>query len=57
MTVIGSDTDAVLERFLTGMPQRLPVASGPVVFHSVLVDVDTESGKALELERVDRTVS
>ena len=56
-SVIGSDTDAVLDRFLTGMPQRLPVASGPVVLHSVLVDIDIESGKARELVRVDRMVS
>ena len=55
--MIGSDTDAVLDRFLTGMPQRLTVASGPVVLHSVLVDIDIESGKARELVRVDRMVS
>ena len=56
-SVIGSDTNAVLDRFLTGMPQRLPVASGPVVFHSVMVDVDTESGKAREVVRVDLAAS
>ena len=56
-SVIGSDTEAVLERFLTGMPQRLPVGSGPVVLNSVLVDIDTESGKAREVVRLDRTVN
>ena len=56
-SVIGSDVSVVVERFLTGMPQRLPVASGPVVMNSVLIDVDQETGKALAIERVDRIVS
>ena len=55
-SVIGSDTEAVLERFLTGLPQRLPVGSGPVVMNSALVDVDEESGRAREVVRLDRTV-
>ena len=55
-SVIGSDKDAVLERFLTSLPHRLPVATGPCVLNAVLVDVDEETGKALSIERVDRTV-
>ena len=55
-SVIGSDKDAVLERFLTAMPQRLEVASGPCVLNSVLVDVDSESGVATSVERIDRMV-
>lgn len=55
-SVIGSDTEAVLERFLTGLPQRLPVGGGPVVFNGALVDVDEESGRAREVVRLDRTV-
>ncbi len=55
-SVIGSDRNAVLERFLTAMPQRLEVASGPCVLNSVLVDVDDASGTATAVERVDRMV-
>ena len=55
-SVIGSETGVVLERFLTGMPQRLPVANGPVLLNSVLVDIDQATGKALSIERLDRTV-
>jgi metallophosphoesterase (TIGR00282 family) len=55
-SVIGSDKDAVLARFLTSMPQRLPVATGPCVLNSVLVDVDVKTGHALSIERIDRTV-
>ena len=56
-SVIGSEIGVVLERFLTGMPQRLPVANGPVLLNSVLMDIDQDSGKALAIERLDRTVS
>jgi len=56
-SVIGSETGVVLERFLTGMPQRLSVANGPVLLNSVLVDIDQDTGKALAIERLDRTVS
>lgn len=55
-SVIGSDVNAVLDRFLTGMPQRLNVATGPVMMNSVLVDVDPESGQARSIERIDRMV-
>ncbi len=55
-SVIGSDTGPVLERFLTGMPQRLTVASGPVTMNSVLIDVDRDTGQATAIQRIDRTV-
>jgi metallophosphoesterase (TIGR00282 family) len=55
-SVIGSSVDAVLDRFLTGMPQRLPVASGPVMLNSALIDIDPNTGKALAVQRIDRMV-
>ncbi len=54
-SVIGSDTNSVLQRFLTSMPNTLTVAKGPCVFNSVLVEVDEETGRSLSVERVDRT--
>ena len=55
--VIGSDKDAMLERFLTSLPNRLTVASGPCVLNAALVEVDEETGNATSIERVDRTVN
>lgn len=55
-SVIGSGVDAVLDRFLTGMPQRLKVATGPVAMNSVLLDIDSESGRATGIQRIDRMV-
>ncbi len=55
-SVIGSETGAVLDRFLTSMPNRLTVATGPVVMNAVLVEIDQETGKAVSIQRLDRTV-
>ena len=54
-SVIGMKVDDVLARFLTGVPKRMsPVASGPMNFNSVLIDVDDETSKAVGISRVDR---
>ncbi|HEY3086016.1 MAG TPA: TIGR00282 family metallophosphoesterase [Candidatus Dormibacteraeota bacterium] len=51
---IGMDKDVVLRRFLTGVPNRFVVASGPVTFNSVLVNIDSSSGRATSIQRIDR---
>lgn len=56
-SVIGSEIGPVMDRFLTGLPQRLTVANGPVMMNSVLIDVDKESGKALAIERLDKVIN
>ena len=55
--ILGVRTDIILDRFRTGMPKRFEVPEGgPVVFNSVLIDVDDATGRARSIERVDRTV-
>ena len=54
-SVIGSNVGDVLERFLTGLPQRLNVATGPSILNSALIDIDPETGKATSIQRIDRT--
>ena len=51
---IGMDKDVVLQRFLTGVPNRFVVASGPVTFNSVLVTISHSSGRATSIQRIDR---
>ena len=51
-SVLGRDVTAVLQRFLTQMPQRLEVAEGNVVLCGVIVDVDENTGHARSIERV-----
>lgn len=54
-SILGDDVGAVVDRFLTGMPTRLPVAEGAVVaFNAALIEVDERTGRATAVERVDR---
>ena len=56
-SVIGSDKEAVLKRFLTSLPNQLSVAAGPCMLNAALVEVDEDTGKASLIERIDRTVN
>lgn len=51
-SVIGVKKELAIEKFLTGMPRRFEVASGPVVFCAVLIELDARLGKALSIERI-----
>ncbi len=55
-SVIGDDTDAVLDRFLSMMPHRLTVGKGKVTFNAILIRVDEETGRATGIERINREV-
>ena len=56
-SVIGVETEAVLERFLSQLPVRFtPVEKGPSIFNSVLIDINEVTGTALSIERVDRQI-
>ena len=50
-SVIGVDKQIVLQKFLTAMPVRMEPAKGSVELHSVIVDVDDQTGKALSIRR------
>jgi metallophosphoesterase (TIGR00282 family) len=50
-SVIGVRKDIILERFLTAMPVRMEPAKGSVELHSVIVEVDEASGKAVQIRR------
>jgi len=51
-SIIGDDTQQVLQRFLTRLPHRLSVGSGKTAFTAILVNIDNESGRALSIERI-----
>jgi metallophosphoesterase (TIGR00282 family) len=57
-SILGVETSLVIEGFLSQLPIRFnTVERGPVVFNSVLVQVDEESGRASGIERVDTEVA
>jgi len=53
-SVIGDDTEAVLQRFLTGMPHHLSVGQGKTMFNAVLVEVADDTGRAIGIKRIYR---
>ncbi|MFB3881170.1 MAG: TIGR00282 family metallophosphoesterase [Armatimonadota bacterium] len=50
-SVIGIKRELVVERFVSGMPRKFEVATGPVVLSGVVVSVDEETGRARSIER------
>ena len=55
-SVIGNDTEAVLQRFLTAIPHHLSVGEGKVMLNAILVKVDDNSGRAIRIDRIYREV-
>ena len=51
-SIIGDDAEAVIQRFLTGMPHRLSVGKGKLTFNAILLSVDEYSGRAINIERI-----
>src|SRR5438445_13874054 len=50
-SVIGVRKEIILERFLTALPVRMEPAKGGVELHSVILEVDDATGKALHMAR------
>ncbi len=50
-SVIGVETQIILERFKTQMPVRMEAARHGAELHSVIVNVDDETGKAVGVKR------
>ncbi len=51
-SIIGSDKDAVLARFLTGLPARFEPATDNPRLNGLALEVDDESGRAVSVERL-----
>ena len=51
-SIIGNDKEAVLERFLTGLPTRFEVAEEDTRLCGAIVDLDEQTGRARSIHRV-----
>jgi metallophosphoesterase (TIGR00282 family) len=51
-SIIGTDRESALRRFLTGLPTRFEVAGGDPRVHAVVVMADEETGRAQTIERL-----
>jgi len=52
-SVIGVERSAIIQRFLTGLPQRFDVASENPRINGILVTADEQTGRAIGIERVN----
>jgi metallophosphoesterase (TIGR00282 family) len=50
-SVIGVETETILQRFLSGLPVRMEAAKHGAELHAVIVDVDEATGKARAVRR------
>jgi 2',3'-cyclic-nucleotide 2'-phosphodiesterase len=53
-SVIGMDKEPVIQKFLSGLPARFEVAKRDVRLCAVLIRTDTETGRAVSIERIVR---
>jgi metallophosphoesterase (TIGR00282 family) len=55
-SVLGREITPVVQRFLTGMPQRFEVAKERIILHGAVIEIDEASGKALAIRRVSESL-
>ncbi|TKB76710.1 MAG: TIGR00282 family metallophosphoesterase [Nitrospira sp.] len=51
-SVIGIKKELAIQKFLTQMPVRFEVASGPAIFSAALIELDAALGKAVSIQRL-----
>ncbi len=56
-SVIGMDTAAVIERFLTQLPQKYEVAKGDLEVQGVMITIDARTRHCLRIERVKEKIA
>jgi hypothetical protein len=56
-SIIGTEREPALARFLTGLPSRFEPAAGNPRLHGVVIAVDDATGKAASITRLDCTMA
>ncbi|MDD4859097.1 MAG: TIGR00282 family metallophosphoesterase [Dehalococcoidales bacterium] len=51
-SVIGDDTESVIQRFLTKMPHHLTVGKGKGILNAIMVRIIAATGRATEIQRI-----
>ena len=55
-SVIGMEKEPIIEKFLTQLPTKFEVAEQDVRFNGVVVEVDEQNGKAIEINKVNSKI-
>jgi hypothetical protein len=56
-SIIGDDANNVINRFLSQVPRRLSVGKGIVDFNAILIEVNEDTGKAVDIKRIREVVT
>lgn len=51
-SILGMSSKIIIDRFVTGMPQKFEVAVGRGQFCGVIFEINPESGKCIDIERI-----
>ncbi|MEI8206899.1 MAG: TIGR00282 family metallophosphoesterase, partial [Kiritimatiellales bacterium] len=51
-SVIGREVEPVVQRFITGMPQKFDTSKKDPAVEGVILDIDIQTGKARSIERI-----
>lgn len=51
-SVLGMSSKIIIDRFVTGLPQKFEIATGRGQFCGCIFDIDEESGKCVDVERI-----
>ena len=52
ISVLGREVEPIIKRFLTGMPTRFGVAKENPLISGVIIEIDSETGKAIKIQRI-----
>ncbi|KLU67992.1 hypothetical protein DEAC_c04010 [Desulfosporosinus acididurans] len=53
-SVLGIKKEIIINRFLTQLPAKFELATGPIQINAVVIDIDEKSGKAVKIEAIQR---
>ncbi|MGQ9607753.1 MAG: TIGR00282 family metallophosphoesterase [bacterium] len=56
-SVIGTKKDLVIKKFITQMPVKFDVPDGNVLLCAVIVDIDPNTGYAVNIERISKVIT
>ena len=51
--IIGMTAESVMPKFLYGMPSKFEVCDTDVRFQAIVVDIDDETGRGMDICRID----
>lgn len=51
-SVLGVDRDLVIKKFLTGLPVKFDIASGPHVFCGLVIMIDDQTNQVQKVQRI-----